>query len=123
TVDPDGRVIVGVLRFHPFRGEDPVPGEFLRIGGDGVATTVVAGVEWVNGAGFPRTAARSMAATTGEGSFLRPSAATTDRTDRRAQWPRPPAARRTAWPSTRTVGCGSRSGQEVQSAASGLTTA
>src|SRR5919206_5315099 len=25
AVDPDGRVVVGVLRFHPFRGEDPVP--------------------------------------------------------------------------------------------------
>jgi len=52
TVDPDGRVVVGVLRFHPFRGEDPVPGEFVWIGRDGVAATVLPGVEWVNGCGF-----------------------------------------------------------------------
>jgi gluconolactonase len=52
TVDPTGRVVVGVLRFHPFRGEDPVPGEFVEIGADGAAATVMSGVEWVNGCAF-----------------------------------------------------------------------
>jgi gluconolactonase len=51
TVDPDGHVVVGILRFHPFAGEDPVPGEFIRIGG-GAASTVMPGVEWVNGCGY-----------------------------------------------------------------------
>jgi gluconolactonase len=52
TVDPDGRVVVGVLRFRPFAGEAPVPGEFLRIGSDGATTTVLPGVDWANGCAF-----------------------------------------------------------------------
>jgi gluconolactonase len=52
TVDPDGHVVVGVLRFNPFGGEHPVPGEFLRLDPGGAATTVLAGVDWVNGCGF-----------------------------------------------------------------------
>jgi sugar lactone lactonase YvrE len=49
TVDPDGNVIVGVLRFHPFAGEAPVPGEFACIDHVGAATTVVGDVDWANG--------------------------------------------------------------------------
>ena len=53
TVDPDGCVIVGVLRFRPFAGEQPVPGEFVRIPtGGGDADTVLPGVDWANGCGF-----------------------------------------------------------------------
>lgn len=52
TVEPSGGIVVGVLRFHPFRGEDPVPGEFVGIVGGGGATTLLPGVEWVNGCGF-----------------------------------------------------------------------
>jgi gluconolactonase len=48
TVDPDGRVIVGLLRFHPFAGEDPVDGEFVRLDG----TVVLPGVLWANGCAF-----------------------------------------------------------------------
>ena len=48
TVDPDGRVIVGCLRFHPFAGEAPVPGEFVRIDG----TVVMPDVLWANGCAF-----------------------------------------------------------------------
>lgn len=51
TVDADGHVICGVMRFQPFAGEAPVPGEFIRIDGD-AATVVLAGVVWVNGCAF-----------------------------------------------------------------------
>ena len=51
TVDADGRAVVGVLRFQPFAGEDPVPGEFIATGGR-EATPVIEGVEWPNGCGF-----------------------------------------------------------------------
>jgi len=52
TVDPDGRVVCGVMRFQPFAGESPVPGEFIRIEEDGKTALVVAGVLWVNGCAF-----------------------------------------------------------------------
>jgi sugar lactone lactonase YvrE len=52
TVDPDGRIVAGVLRFRPFAGEDPVPGEFIRIESDGSPTTLIDDVEWVNGCAF-----------------------------------------------------------------------
>jgi len=51
TVDPDGRIVVGVLRFRPFAGEQPVPGEFVGLD-HGSATEVLAGVEWPNGCAF-----------------------------------------------------------------------
>jgi gluconolactonase len=49
TADPDGDVIVGVLRFHPFAEEEPVPGEFVRIGD---RATVLPGVIWTNGCAY-----------------------------------------------------------------------
>jgi xylono-1,5-lactonase len=49
TVDSDGNVVIGVLRFRPFTDEDPVPGEFLRIA-DGA--TVLPGVVWTNGCAY-----------------------------------------------------------------------
>jgi gluconolactonase len=52
TVDPDGRVVAGTLRFRPFAGEAPVPGEFARIEPDGSATPILPGVEWCNGCAF-----------------------------------------------------------------------
>jgi gluconolactonase len=52
TVDPDGRVVAGVLRFHPFAGDDPVPGEFVRVDPDGSAATVMPDVGWTNGCAF-----------------------------------------------------------------------
>lgn len=48
--DPEGNVIVGALRFRPFAGEDPVPGELWRITEDGGAV-VGGGVVWPNGVG------------------------------------------------------------------------
>jgi sugar lactone lactonase YvrE len=49
TVDPDGRIVVGQLRFRPFAGEEPVPGEFVAVGGIADPSVVVDDVLWVNG--------------------------------------------------------------------------
>jgi len=48
TVDPDGHVIVGCLRFRPLAGEPPVAGEFIRLDG----TVVLCDVLWPNGCAF-----------------------------------------------------------------------
>lgn len=52
TVDPDGRIVVGQLRFRPFAGEQPVPGEFVTVGGGLPPTEVVDDILWVNGCQF-----------------------------------------------------------------------
>jgi gluconolactonase len=49
---PDGSVYVGALRFHPFRGDPPVPGEIWRVAPGGEAAAVAGGVLWANGIGF-----------------------------------------------------------------------
>lgn len=48
TVDPDGRTVVGLLRFRPFAGEAPAAGEFARLDG----LVVVPDVLWTNGCAF-----------------------------------------------------------------------
>jgi sugar lactone lactonase YvrE len=48
----DGSVYVGALRFMPFAGEAPVPGEIWRISFDGEPAPVAGGVLWANGIGF-----------------------------------------------------------------------
>ena len=50
-VDGEGRVWVGALRFRPFAGEPPVPGELWRIDSAG-ATKALEGIDWPNGIGF-----------------------------------------------------------------------
>jgi sugar lactone lactonase YvrE len=52
TVDPDGQVVIGILRFHPFAGESPVPGEFVTVGAAGATNVVTGGIEWANGCAF-----------------------------------------------------------------------
>ena len=52
AVGADGELYVGALRFMPFRGEDPVPGEIWRVTGAGDAAQVVGGIEWANGIGL-----------------------------------------------------------------------
>jgi gluconolactonase len=52
TVDPDGHVVVGLLRFHPFAGEAPVPGEFVVVRDGAVTGEVFGDVLWVNGCAF-----------------------------------------------------------------------
>jgi sugar lactone lactonase YvrE len=49
--DVDGRVLAGALRFHPFKGEQPVPGEVWRIDAPGAAEVVATGILWPNGIG------------------------------------------------------------------------
>lgn len=56
--DADGRVLAGALRFQPFRGERPVPGEVWRISGPGQAEVVAEGVLWPNGIGLAPGGAR-----------------------------------------------------------------
>ena len=48
----DGSVYVGALRFHPFRGESPVPAEIWRLAPGEAAAPVAGGVLWANGIGF-----------------------------------------------------------------------
>jgi sugar lactone lactonase YvrE len=50
--DSDGRIYVGALRFRPFAGEDPVPGEIWRVDAPGSATELLGEISWPNGIGF-----------------------------------------------------------------------
>jgi gluconolactonase len=53
TIDPDGRVVVGHLRFMPFTEEVPSPAEFVTVvDGDGGIEPILDGVEWANGCAF-----------------------------------------------------------------------
>src|SRR5687768_5135557 len=52
TVAPDGTVVVGILRFHPFKGETPVPGGFVQVDADGGTSVVMPGIDWANGCAF-----------------------------------------------------------------------
>jgi sugar lactone lactonase YvrE len=47
----DGSVYVGALRFHPFKGEAPVPGDVIRVAAGGTEE-MFGGIEWPNGIGF-----------------------------------------------------------------------
>jgi sugar lactone lactonase YvrE len=49
---PDGALLAGVLRFRPFAGEDPRPGQLLRIDADGVIEILSEDIIWPNGIGF-----------------------------------------------------------------------
>jgi gluconolactonase len=46
--DEEGNVYVGALRFNPFAGEDPVPGQIWKVDSSG-ATPALEGVDWPNG--------------------------------------------------------------------------
>jgi sugar lactone lactonase YvrE len=46
TTDADGDVLAGALRFHPFKGEDPVPGEVWSVRAQAPVAT---GLLWANG--------------------------------------------------------------------------
>jgi gluconolactonase len=51
--DSHGRVYAGVLRFHPFKGEQPVPGGLWALGGDlPEPREVTREIDWANGIGF-----------------------------------------------------------------------
>jgi sugar lactone lactonase YvrE len=51
TAAPDGSLYVGALRFRPFAGEDPVPGDIWHLAADGTAERVLDDVDWPNGIG------------------------------------------------------------------------
>jgi sugar lactone lactonase YvrE len=50
--DNEGRIYAGALRFMPFGGEEPVPGEIWRIDSAGEGTAVLDAITWANGIGF-----------------------------------------------------------------------
>ena len=52
TTDAEGRVYVGALRFNPFAGDQPVPGEVWRLTGANEAEMLFDGIDWPNGIGF-----------------------------------------------------------------------
>jgi sugar lactone lactonase YvrE len=52
TTDTDGRVYVGSIRFMPFDGESPVPGEVWRVEQGADATELFGDISWPNGIGF-----------------------------------------------------------------------
>jgi sugar lactone lactonase YvrE len=52
AVAPDGSVYVGALRFNPFAGDAPVPGEIWRIAAEADPEPVAGGMLWANGIGF-----------------------------------------------------------------------
>jgi xylono-1,5-lactonase len=66
TTDTDGRIYVGSMRFMPFEGGQPVPGEVWRVDGDDAATDhgaqaterrakateLFGDISWPNGMGF-----------------------------------------------------------------------
>lgn len=51
TVDSQGRIYVGALRFRPFAGDDSVPGDVWRIDPDGSNELLFRGLHWPNGIG------------------------------------------------------------------------
>ncbi len=52
TVDANGWVLAGALRFSAMAGEDPVPGRVVVVAPGWVAVAVDEGVDWPNGIGF-----------------------------------------------------------------------
>jgi sugar lactone lactonase YvrE len=52
TTTPDGELLVGALRFHPFKGEEPVPGALLHVRAPGDAAVLDEAVLWPNGIGL-----------------------------------------------------------------------
>jgi gluconolactonase len=51
TVDDEGRVLAGALRYYPFKGEPPIPGEVWIVNAYGVRP-LFGGVDWPNGVGL-----------------------------------------------------------------------
>lgn len=68
TSDDSGAVYVGALRFKPFLGEAPVPGEIWRIGAKG-ASIAADGIDWPNGIGFSPDGSRMYASDTAHGAI------------------------------------------------------
>jgi sugar lactone lactonase YvrE len=50
--DLEGGLLAGALRYRPFKGEDPVPGEVWRLRANGSSEPLFGGVIWPNGIGL-----------------------------------------------------------------------
>jgi gluconolactonase len=48
---PDGALLAGVLRYRPFAGDDPRPGQLLRVNADASVEILTEDVIWPNGIG------------------------------------------------------------------------
>jgi sugar lactone lactonase YvrE len=48
----DGALLAGVLRFRPFAGDDPRPGQLVRVDRDGAVEILTEDVIWPNGIGL-----------------------------------------------------------------------
>jgi sugar lactone lactonase YvrE len=48
----DGALLAGVLRYRPFAGEDPRPGQLLKVDRDGAVEILTEDVIWPNGIGL-----------------------------------------------------------------------
>jgi sugar lactone lactonase YvrE len=68
--DVAGRLYVGALRFSPFGGEAPKPGQVWRIDGEGSAIPVLEGIDWPNGIGFSADSATMYACDYAHGTVL-----------------------------------------------------
>jgi sugar lactone lactonase YvrE len=68
--DSDGRLYVGALRFMPFAGETPKPGQVWRVDRDGSPAPVLEGIEWPNGIGFSPDGATMYACDYAHGTVL-----------------------------------------------------
>jgi sugar lactone lactonase YvrE len=71
AADREGRVYVGALRFNPFAGEKPKPGQVWRVDRDGPATPVLEGIDWPNGIGFSPDGSTMYACDYAHGTVLR----------------------------------------------------
>ena len=49
---PEGDLLAGVLRFRPFAGEPPAPGQLIRVGRNGRLAVLTEDVLWPNGIGL-----------------------------------------------------------------------
>jgi sugar lactone lactonase YvrE len=120
TTDMHGRVYAGTLRFNPFQGESPMPGEVWRIDAEGEAVELFGGIDWANGIGFSPDAGTIYISDYADGSSRTSST-------RRARPPTvvsSPSRRRvmrtvSRWTSRER--CGSRSDRAVESGASSRT--
>ena len=52
VTDDEGAILAGALRFNPLAGEEPAPGEVLRLAPDGSAAVFADGITWPNGIGL-----------------------------------------------------------------------
>ena len=105
---PGRLVYVGALRFMPFAGEEPVPGEIWRIPAQGESAPVAGGVLGPNGIGFSPDGRTVYGSDYARRCVYRGSRCPADRCRRRGCSRSCRQGRRTGWRWTKTVGYGWR---------------